>query len=149
MIQIKRAYEPAAKDDGKRFLVDRLWPRGVKKETLHMDAWPKGVAPSDALRKWFGHDPAKWKEFEKRYRAELAKKPEGLQELLDAAKTGDLTLLFGAHDLEHNNAVVLKAYLETHSKKRWGQRAVFSSAITPPSIARANPCSRPYRRFGH
>ncbi|HXT12307.1 MAG TPA: DUF488 domain-containing protein [Candidatus Angelobacter sp.] len=118
MIQIKRAYEPAAKDDGKRFLVDRLWPRGIKKETLHMDAWPKEVAPTNALRKWFNHEPAKWKEFQKRYRAELAKKPEGLQELRDAAKAGDLTLLFSAHDLEHNNAVVLKDYLEAHSKKR-------------------------------
>src|SRR6185437_2068294 len=122
MIQIKRAYEPAAKDDGKRFLVDRLWPRGIKKETLHMDAWPKEVAPTNALRKWFNHEPAKWKEFQKRYRAELAKKPEGLQELRDAAKAGDLTLLFSAHDLEHNNAVVLKDYLEAHSKKRHSRR---------------------------
>ena len=112
MIQIKRAYEPAKKGDGKRFLVDRLWPRGVKKQTLKIDGWPKEVAPSDTLRHWFNHDPAKWKEFQRRYREELANKPETWEPLLEAAKENDVTLLFGAHDLEHNNAVVLQSFLE-------------------------------------
>lgn len=112
MITTKRVYEPPAKNDGKRFLVERLWPRGVKKEALQMDAWVKDVAPSDALRRWFNHDPAKWEEFQKRYRAELKKKPDAPRQLLDAARSGNLTLLFSAHDLEHNNALVLKDYLE-------------------------------------
>jgi uncharacterized protein YeaO (DUF488 family) len=112
MIHNKRVYEPGAKNDGKRFLVDRLWPRGVKKEALALDGWLKEVAPSDALRRWFNHDAAKWKEFQRRYRAELSDKPENWQPLLEAAKAGDVTLLFGAHDTEHNNAMVLKALLE-------------------------------------
>lgn len=112
MIRTKRAYEPAAKPDGKRFLVDRLWPRGVKKEALHLTAWIKGAAPSKELRQWFNHDPAKWKEFQRRYRAELDGQPAAWQPLLDAAKSGDVTLLFSAHDLEHNNAAALKVCLE-------------------------------------
>lgn len=117
MIQTKRAYEPAAKTDGKRFLVDRLWPRGVKKETLKLDGWFKEVAPSDALRRWFNHDPQRWKEFGRRYRAELKSESKSCQPLLEAAATSDLTLLFGAHDLEHNNAVILKAYLDERVKR--------------------------------
>src|ERR1035437_264269 len=117
MIQIKRVYEPAAKSDGERFLVERLWPRGIKKEALHMTAWLKDVAPSNELRQWFNHDPAKWKEFQRRYRAELNGKPEIWQPLLAAAKTGAVTLLFSAHDLEHNNALVLKACLEEQLKR--------------------------------
>jgi uncharacterized protein YeaO (DUF488 family) len=112
MIQIKRVYDPPAKEDGARFLVERLWPRGMKKEALHMDAWLKDVAPSDDLRRWFSHDPLKWKEFQRRYRAELADNPAACQPLLDAAKQGNITLLFSAHDTEHNNAIVLKSYLE-------------------------------------
>jgi len=116
MIQIKRVYEPVAKSDGERFLVERLWPRGIKKEALHMTAWLKDVAPSNELRQWFNHDPTKWKEFQKRYRAELDGKPETWQPLLAAAKTGAVTLLFSAHDLEHNNALVLKKNLEEQLK---------------------------------
>jgi len=116
MIQIKRVYESAAKNDGQRFLVDRLWPRVVKKEALPLTGWLKEIAPGNELRKWFHHDPAKWKEFQKRYRAELDAKPETWQPLLTAAKKGSVTLLFSAHDLEHNNAVVLKAYLERQLK---------------------------------
>ena len=112
MIQIKRVYDKPAKEDGARFLVERLWPRGMKKEALHMDAWLKGVAPSDDLRRWFNHDPVKWKEFQRRYRAELADNLAACQPLLDAAKQGNITLLFSAHDTEHNNAIVLKSYLE-------------------------------------
>ena len=112
MIQVKRAYEPAAKSDGKRFLVDRLWPRGVTKEALRLEAWLKDVAPSDDLRRWFGHQPAKWDEFRRRYLAELDNRPEAWQPILEAARRGTITLLFGARDVEHNNAVALKAYLE-------------------------------------
>ena len=112
MIQIKRAYEPAAKSDGKRFLVDRLWPRGVTKEALRLEAWPKDVAPSDDLRRWFGHQPAKWDEFRRCYFAELDAEPEAWQPILKAARRGNITLLYGARDVEHNNAVALKEYLE-------------------------------------
>lgn len=111
-IQIKRVYEPAARSDGQRFLVDGLWPRGVKKESLRLDGWLKEVSPTGKLRQWFNHDPARWKEFQKRYRAELDARPDAWRPLLDAAGRGHLTLLFGARDLEHNNAVVLKMYLE-------------------------------------
>jgi uncharacterized protein YeaO (DUF488 family) len=114
MIRIKRVYEKPAKEDGWRVLVDRLWPRGMKKEAAHLDVWMKDVAPSDALRKWFGHKPEKWKEFQKKYRAELAKKKELISELKKMAKEhGTLTLLFGAKDEEHNEAVVLADALKT------------------------------------
>ena len=112
MIRIKRAYDPPAKEDGARILVDRLWPRGIKKEALHMAAWCKQVAPSDELRRWFNHEPAKWKEFQRRYRAELSDNRAACQPLLYAAEQGNITLLYSAHDTEHNSAVVLKSYLE-------------------------------------
>ena len=112
VFQIKRVYDAAAKGDGIRFLVDRLWPRGVRKETLADAKWLKDVAPSDALRKWFGHDPAKWKEFQKRYRAELEKNPASWRLLLEAIKEDNVTLLFSAKDLERNQAVVLREFLE-------------------------------------
>ena len=112
MIRIKRVYDPPAKEDGARFLVERLWPRGMKKEALHMAAWYKEVAPSNELRGWFSHDPAKWKDFQRRYRAELTANLAAWQPLLNAAEQGDITLLYSAHNMEHNNAVVLKAYLE-------------------------------------
>jgi len=114
MIRIKRVYEKPTKEDGWRVLVDRLWPRGMKKEAAHLDVWMKDVAPSDALRKWFGHKPEKWNEFQKKYRAELAKKKELISELKKMAKEhGTLTLLFGAKDEEHNEAVVLADALKT------------------------------------
>jgi uncharacterized protein YeaO (DUF488 family) len=112
MIQIKRVYEAAAKEDGARFLVERLWPRGMKKDALHMDVWCKSLAPSGDLRRWFSHDPAKWKEFQRWYRAEHADNPAACQPLLDAAKQGNITLLYSAHDTEHNSARALKSYLE-------------------------------------
>ena len=112
MLKTKRAYEPAEVSDGARFLVDRLWPRGIKKEALEMKAWLKDVAPSPALRQWFAHDPAKWQEFQQRYRAELESDPEAWQPILEAAKQGDVTLLYSARDTEHNSAVLLKAFLE-------------------------------------
>lgn len=116
MIQIKRVYKPSARDDGARFLVERLWPRGMKKEALKMDGWMKEIAPTDALRRWFDHDPAKWVEFQKRYRAELAKHVTVCQPLLAAAKHRNVTLLYSAHDTEHNNAVVLRDYLDKRHK---------------------------------
>ncbi|MEO8354011.1 MAG: DUF488 domain-containing protein [Chthoniobacteraceae bacterium] len=111
-IRLKRAYEPASRGDGRRFLVDRLWPRGVKKEDAALDGWLKEIAPSTALRKWFGHDPKKWAEFQRRYRAELEGNREAVRPLLEAARKGPLTLVYGARDQEHNDAVVLKSWLE-------------------------------------
>ena len=93
-------------------LVDRLWPRGVRKEKLELAGWLKEVAPGDALRKWFKHDPARWSEFQRRYAAELESNPQAWQPTLEAARKGNVTLLFAAKDAEHNNAVALKAFLE-------------------------------------
>jgi uncharacterized protein YeaO (DUF488 family) len=113
MIKIKRVYEKPAKEDGWRVLVDRLWPRGMKKEAARLDVWMKDVAPSDALRKWFGHKPEKWSEFQKKYRSELWKKKELVAELKKMAKEhGTVTLLYGAKDEEHNQAVVLAEALK-------------------------------------
>jgi uncharacterized protein YeaO (DUF488 family) len=113
MVRIKRVYEEAAKEDGYRVLVDRLWPRGMKKEAAKIDLWIKEVAPSDALRKSFHHDPMKWPDFEKKYQAELKKKKEWIAELRKLEKEhGILTLLFGARDPEHNQAVVLAKALK-------------------------------------
>lgn len=111
-IAIKRIYEDAAASDGQRVLVDRLWPRGVSKDKAALDEWHKDVAPSDDLRKWFGHDPDKWSEFRKRFRAELDANEEAWKPLLARARKGKLTLLFAARDEVHCNAVVLKEYLE-------------------------------------
>ena len=116
MINVKRVYTPASAEDGQRFLVDRLWPRGVKKEALKMQAWIKEVAPSNELRHWYGHDPDKWCEFNKRYFAELNRQPEAWQPLLKAAQEGNITLLFSTTELERNNAVTLRAYLEQQLK---------------------------------
>jgi uncharacterized protein YeaO (DUF488 family) len=108
MVRIKRVYEKPVKEDGWRVLVDRLWPRGMKKEAVKIDLWMKEVAPSDVLRKWFAHEPKKWPEFQKKYRTELKQTKELLAELKDMEKKhGTLTLLFGAKDEEHNQAVVL------------------------------------------
>ena len=110
MLMVKRVYEAAEPEDGTRFFVERLWPRGMKKESLRMTAWLKEVAPSDALRRWFGHEPAKWDEFRRRYFAELDTKPETWQPILEALRQGDVTLLYSAHDGKHNNAVALQEY---------------------------------------
>ncbi len=109
---IKRIYEPPAKDDGARILVDRIWPRGVTKEEAKLDLWLKAVAPSAALRKWYGHDPAKWTEFRRRYRAELAENPEPVAELKALMAEGPVTLLFAAHDEAHSHAVVLQEFVQ-------------------------------------
>jgi uncharacterized protein YeaO (DUF488 family) len=118
-IRTKRVYEPAEPDDGIRVLVDRLWPRGVTKEKVQASIWLKDVAPSTPLRKWFGHDRAKWDEFRSRYLAELAAEPEVAKRVLDEAKKGRVTLLYAARDTECNHAVVLREYL----LKRSGERA--------------------------
>ena len=112
-IQTRRVYEPPAPEDGARLLVDRLWPRGVKKEKLQLAGWLKEVAPSDYLRQWFDHDPARWEEFQTRYAAELEANPKAWEPILQAARDGRVTLLFAAKDAEHNNAAALKAFLES------------------------------------
>jgi uncharacterized protein YeaO (DUF488 family) len=117
VIQLRRVYEAPVSGEGKRFLVERLWPRGMKKDALALDGWLKDAAPSAALRRWFAHDPAKWAEFQRRYQAELDAKPEGWQPLLRAARRGRVTLLYSARDTEHNNALALKAYLEKKARR--------------------------------
>jgi uncharacterized protein YeaO (DUF488 family) len=112
MIQTKRVYDLAEQSDGARFLVDHLWPRGLKKEALRVEQWIKLVSPSNRLRDWFGHEPAKWKEFQRRYFAELNEKPDAWKTLLEAARVKDITLVFSARDVEHNNAVALRNYLQ-------------------------------------
>ena len=111
MVRLKRVYEAPSPRDGARVLVDRLWPRGLSKAKAKIDRWMKEIAPSDGLRKWFGHDPAKWGEFRKRYRAELKSNRERVDELARFARRGSVTLLYAAHDEEHNNAAVLLEFL--------------------------------------
>jgi uncharacterized protein YeaO (DUF488 family) len=107
-VKLKRAYEPPGRSDGKRILIDRLWPRGVRKEDAKIDEWMKEIAPSSGLRKWFGHDPARWSEFQHRYHTEIEHHPEQLERLRMLAREGPITLVFSAHDEAHNDAVVLR-----------------------------------------
>lgn len=111
-LQLKRAYEPAEPSDGTRILIDRLWPRGVSKDKAALDDWMKDIAPSTGLREWFGHDPAKWAEFQRRYRVELAQHGAELQQIRDLAKKHKVTLVYSAHDEQHNDAIVLREVLE-------------------------------------
>jgi uncharacterized protein YeaO (DUF488 family) len=110
-IRLKRAYEAPSHDDGARVLVDRLWPRGISKQKAALDEWMKEIAPSTELREWFGHDPARWAEFRKRYAAELRANRTGLAELRAIARRGKLTLIYAAQDEQHNDAVVLRNVL--------------------------------------
>jgi len=110
-IQIKRVYEKPVKEDGKRILVDRLWPRGLTKEKASIDLWLKEIAPSTELRKWFGHDPDKWNEFQKRYHQELKNNESEVSILKEQLKKGTVTLVYGAKDEEHNEALVLTEWL--------------------------------------
>ena len=126
MITVKRAYEPAVASDGTRFLVERLWPRGVRKASFRIDGWLKDVAPSSELRQWFGHDPSKWTEFRHRYFRELDANPASWQPIREAAgHSKAVTLIYSAHDTEHNNAVALRDYLDRKLQKHTagGQRA--------------------------
>jgi uncharacterized protein YeaO (DUF488 family) len=111
-LNIKRVYEKPAKEDGTRILVDRLWPRGLTKEKAHIDLWLKEIAPSTELRKWFGHNPARWDEFKKRYRVELKTNKEQVSLLKEEQQKGVVTLVYGAKDEEHNEALVLKEWLD-------------------------------------
>lgn len=111
-IKLKRAYDAPEKSDGRRILVDRVWPRGVTKEELRLHRWAKDVAPSAELRKWFGHRPPRWEEFKERYRQELDRRPAAIEELAAECRDETVTLVFGAKDVRHNQAVVLKEYLE-------------------------------------
>ena len=115
-IKIKRVYDPAESSDGTRILVDRLWPRGIAKESLRLDLWVKEVAPSSELRKWFSHASEKWEEFQKRYCEELDANQGALEPILKALHKGTVTLLYSSKEIVHNNAVCLKHYLETHKR---------------------------------
>lgn len=112
MIRVSRIHDPPSPEDGKRILVDRLWPRGVSKEHAALHLWLRDVAPSDTLRKWFAHDPAKWEEFRRRYYAELHADPTVWQPLVEEAESGVVTLLYGTRERRYNNAVALSGYLE-------------------------------------
>jgi uncharacterized protein YeaO (DUF488 family) len=116
MIKLKRAYEPASKDDGLRILVERLWPRGVSKQKAQIDLWLKDLAPSTELRKWYGHDPAKWPQFRKRYRAELKNQGDLLTLLKYVAQERVVTFVYAASDVERNSALALKEFLERGKK---------------------------------
>jgi uncharacterized protein YeaO (DUF488 family) len=117
MITVKRAYDPVSNADGTRFLVERLWPRGVSKATLQIEAWLKDVGPSTELRKWFSHDPEKWDEFRRRYRRELDSRPEAWRPIVSAARRGRVTLVYSSHDTEHNNAGALQQYLKAKVRR--------------------------------
>ena len=117
MIALKRAYDPVSNTDGRRLLVERLWPRGVSKAKLRIDSWLKEVGPSTALRKWFSHDPKKWAEFRRRYFRELTSRREAWQPILSAARRGTVTLVYSSHDTEHNNAVALQDFLRRKSRR--------------------------------
>jgi uncharacterized protein YeaO (DUF488 family) len=112
VLRLKRAYEPAETSDGRRILVDRLWPRGLSKKRVAIDEWMKELSPSPELRRWFDHDPKKWQEFKRRYAAELEAHPDAWKPMLTKARRGRVTLLYSAHDVEHNNAVVLRDFLD-------------------------------------
>jgi uncharacterized protein YeaO (DUF488 family) len=118
VIQIKRVYEPHVRGDGARFLVERLWPRGIAKAALEMDGWLKDAAPSTELRRWFNHDPERWMEFKRRYVAELDAHSHVWKSILTKARRGRVTLLYSAHDVEHNNAVVLRDFLNRKLKSK-------------------------------
>jgi uncharacterized protein YeaO (DUF488 family) len=116
VIKLKRAYEKPSRDDGLRVLVERLWPRGLTKQRAAVDMWLKEAAPSPELRKWFGHDPARWAQFQRRYWQELKEKKEAVQFLKQKGKQGTVTLVYAARDEEHNGALALKRFLEGHKR---------------------------------
>ena len=121
-VRIRRVYDTPTPEDGRRILVDRIWPRGLTREAAAIDAWVRDVAPSTALRKWFGHDPARWDEFARRYRQELETHPAAVQALVDAVGEGPATLVYGARDEAHNQAVVLQQILDERLAKAEGSQ---------------------------
>jgi uncharacterized protein YeaO (DUF488 family) len=123
MVKIKRVYDPPVPDDGKRILIDRLWPRGLKKEGARIDKWIKELAPSTELRKWFNHEPEKWGEFRKRFFSELRGKRDAVDVIVNAARKGPVTLLFGSKEKRFNNAVALKEYIEAKMNASEGKKA--------------------------
>ncbi len=142
MIQIKRTYEPPARGDGRSILVERLWPRGIKKEALAADVWMKDVAPSTALRKWFDHRVERWEEFGRRYRVELDANRGAWEPILEAGKRSAVTLLYSAHDTVHNGAVVLRDYLadrtsERPTTRRGGDTGPHRRRSAPDAVRRA------------
>ena len=128
MVKLKRVYDPVSRTDGTRFLVERLWPRGLSKERLHLTAWLKEVGPNTELRQWFNHDPLKWSQFRTRYFRELDSRPESWRPILAAARRGMVTLVYSSHDEEHNNAVALKEYLRAKQREPLAPRR--SAAVT-------------------
>ena len=132
MIRTKRGYDPISRTDGRRFLVERLWSRGLTKAKLHVEAWLKEVGPSTELRKWFAHDPEKWDTFRRRYARELDSRPEAWQPIVSAARRGTVTLVYSSHDAQHNNAVALQQYLRAKARR-------------PAGVARAIAADRPRR----
>lgn len=145
MMQIKRAYDPPARGDGQRLLVERLWPRGMKKEALAFDGWLKDVAPSSALRTWYGHRVERWDEFQRRYRDELDSHPDAWAPIAEAAARGPVTLLYSAHDTAHNSAAVLRDYLGEHMPRRPRRAAASRSRKAAPSRSRKAAPSRAQR----
>ena len=150
-VRIRRAYDPPGRDDGHRVLIDRIWPRGVRKEELRVDEWARALAPSTRLRQWFGHDPARWEAFRKRYFAELDRQAEAVAALAERARRGRVTLVYGAKDEQHNNAVALRDYLTGRAggSKRGATRSTRAAATTSarstssaPAGARATRSSR-------
>jgi uncharacterized protein YeaO (DUF488 family) len=134
-----RVYDQHEPPRGRRFLVDRLWPRGIRKEDLKLDAWLKDVAPSTELRQWFSHDAAKWAEFRRRYFVELDEASDAWRPLIEAARMGDVILLYSAHDTEHNNAVALQQYLEKKDTRPHGAGSPGTKRHTPlPAAARSH-----------
>jgi uncharacterized protein YeaO (DUF488 family) len=134
MLKLKRAYDPVSREDGTRFLVERLWPRGLSKEKLRVDAWLKDVGPTTALRKWFSHDPEKWPQFRARYFRELDSRPESWQPILSAARRRRVTLVYSSHDEKHNNAVALKEYLQANNRTRRPTRKSVASDRAPRMV---------------
>ncbi len=128
MIRIKKVYKPPNRNDGSRFLVERLWPRGVKRSALKMTAWIRDIGPSRELRVWFNHEPAKWDKFRQRYFAELDSKRQIWEIIVRAALEGNVTLLYSSHDSEHNNAVALKEYLATKLRSNKSQETQVHAA---------------------
>lgn len=140
-LRLKRTYDPATRNDGQRILVERLWPRGMRKSALEADAWLKDVAPSTELRRWFGHRPERWEEFRRRYRKELDAKPDAWASILDRSQRGTVTLLYSAHDVLHNGALVLRDYLIDQQRRQRTSRTT-TRAGSVASIKAAAPSRR-------